>query len=99
MTTLLVTLVIVAVVAIVAGMVMGATKPKYQPMPVAKYDRYAGRNVNHLGENQAMWKVKAFKTRAAMDRFIMRNLGHIQYVEVFVNNGFAIEYRKLRRVY
>lgn len=51
MTIVLVTLTAVAIIAIVAGMVMGANKPKYQPMPTAKYDRYVGSNPNHLGDN------------------------------------------------
>lgn len=46
-----------------------------------------------------MWIGKTFKTRLDMNAFIARNKGKIQYQEVFVNNKYAIEYRKLRRVY
>ena len=46
-----------------------------------------------------MWKIKTFKTQELMDAFIKRNEGKIQFVEVFVNNAYAIEYRKLRWVY
>ena len=46
-----------------------------------------------------MWMMKEFKTRQAMNKFISKNAGKIQWVEVFVNNSFCIEYRKLRRVY
>jgi hypothetical protein len=44
-----------------------------------------------------MWQIKKFKTSEAMKRFI--DTHRIQYQEVFINNGYAIEYRKLRRVY
>jgi hypothetical protein len=45
-----------------------------------------------------MWQTKTFKTREAMEAFIKK--GGIQWQEVFINNKpFAIEYRKLRRVY
>jgi len=46
-----------------------------------------------------MWKTKHFKTREAMQTFINRNEARIQWVEIFVNNAYAIEYRKLRRIY
>lgn len=45
------------------------------------------------------WQIKTFKTRAAMKNFIARNANKIQWQEIFVNNAYAIEYRKLRRVY
>ena len=43
-----------------------------------------------------MWITKEFKTRESMNRFILAHVGKIQWVEVFVNNGYAIEYRKLK---
>lgn len=46
-----------------------------------------------------MWQIKTFKTRESMDRWIAKNAQRVQYVEIFVNNGYAVEYRKLRRVY
>ncbi len=46
-----------------------------------------------------MWTIKVFKTREKMNKFIQKNEGRIQWVEVFVNNGYAIEYRPLRWVY
>ena len=44
-----------------------------------------------------MWKIKKFKTPEAMRTFVSK--GGIQYHELFINNGYAIEYRKLRKVY
>lgn len=42
------------------------------------------------------WRVKTFKTKEAMDRWIMR-LGHLyQTQEVFINNGYALDIRRLR---
>ena len=43
-----------------------------------------------------MWEVKVFKTREAMIRFIERNEHRIQWHEIFVNNAYAVQYRKLR---
>lgn len=45
-----------------------------------------------------MWIKKVFKSQSAMNNFIEKKQGKIQYVEVFVNNGYCIEYRKLRRI-
>ncbi len=45
------------------------------------------------------WNYKQFKSQDAMDNFIAKNEGKIQWVEIFVNNAYAIEYRKLRRIY
>lgn len=46
-----------------------------------------------------MWKTKEFKTRTAMQAFLAKWNGRIQWVEVFVNNSFCIEYRRLRQIY
>ena len=46
-----------------------------------------------------MWTIKTFKTRKSMNSFLAKNAGKIQWVEIFINNGFGIEYRRLRRVY
>lgn len=43
-----------------------------------------------------MWKIKQFKSREEMLKWLEKREGHIQYHEVFVNNGYAVEYRKLR---
>jgi hypothetical protein len=46
-----------------------------------------------------MWTIKIFKTRDNMIKFLAKNVGKIQYSEIFVNNSYAIEYRKLKRIY
>lgn len=46
-----------------------------------------------------MYILKEFKTRESMNRWIEKNKHKIQYTEVFINNGYCIEYRKLRRIY
>jgi hypothetical protein len=46
-----------------------------------------------------MWIQKEFKTQKAMDIFIEKNKNRIQYSEVFINNGYCIEYRFLRKIY
>lgn len=46
-----------------------------------------------------MWQTKQFKTRAAMLKWIAANQHRVQYREVFINNAYGVEYRKLRFVY
>jgi hypothetical protein len=50
-------------------------------------------------EYNNMWIFRSFKTKENMEKFLDKNFGKIQWVEVFINNGYAIEYRKLRRIY
>ena len=55
-----------------------------------------------------MWKTKLFRftnlenakiARARMEAWLERRRGQIQYEESFVDNAYAIQYRKLMRVY
>ena len=46
-----------------------------------------------------MWETKYFKTKKALDRFMEANKHKYQMTEIFINNGYGVEYRKLRRVY
>lgn len=46
-----------------------------------------------------MWKIVTFKTRLQFDNWVKRHENNCQWVEVFINNGYAVEYRKLRKVY
>lgn len=43
-----------------------------------------------------MWKTKYFKSAEARDKWIEKNQVHYEIVEIFVNNAFALEVRKLR---
>lgn len=43
-----------------------------------------------------MWTLKIFKTRDAMQKWIERNGHRYQWQEVFVNNAYALDVRKLR---
>ena len=45
-----------------------------------------------------MWITKVFKTREAMDKWIARNGHRYQMQEVFVNNAYALDIRKLRTI-
>ena len=40
------------------------------------------------------WSIKTFRTKEAMERFTTNN--RIQWHEIFINNGYAVEYRKMR---
>jgi len=46
-----------------------------------------------------MWTVKRFRTVAAQNAWIDSHAGKYQIVVLFADNGYAVEYRKLRRVY
>ncbi len=43
-----------------------------------------------------MWETKIFKTKKQMNNWIEKNKSKIQFEEIFIENGFAVEYRKLR---
>jgi hypothetical protein len=43
-----------------------------------------------------MWNIKTFKTKQAMTEWLVRNDSKVQWVEIFVNNAYGVEYRKLR---
>jgi len=41
------------------------------------------------------WQTKTFKTKEAQQKWIDKNSTNYQIVEVFVNNGYAVDYRSL----
>jgi hypothetical protein len=43
-----------------------------------------------------MWILRTFRTKNAMIKFINLHAKKIQWNEIFINNGHAIEYRYLR---
>jgi hypothetical protein len=43
-----------------------------------------------------MWETKIFKTKKQMEKFIDAHRDKIQWQEIFINNAYGIEYRKLR---
>jgi hypothetical protein len=43
-----------------------------------------------------MWTIKTFKTNEAKNAWIEKNGHRYQIVEVFINNGYALDVRKLR---
>lgn len=45
---------------------------------------------------ETMWNTKTFKTKQAMTEWLARNDSKVQWVEIFVNNAYGVEYRKLR---
>jgi hypothetical protein len=50
-------------------------------------------------EEIIMWETKLFKTKEAMATWVAKNDRTHQWQEIFVNNAFGIEYRKLRVIY
>ncbi len=46
-----------------------------------------------------MWQIKTFKSKAAMQNWLNKNTNKVQFVEIFINNAYGIEYRKLRTIY
>lgn len=45
-----------------------------------------------------MWELKTFKNYDNMIKFINKNKNKIQYNEIFINNGYCIEYKKLKKI-
>lgn len=46
-----------------------------------------------------MWTTKTFKTREKMLAWVEANDSQYQWNEIFVNNAYGVEFRKLRVVY
>jgi hypothetical protein len=46
-------------------------------------------------EGTRMWEIKKFKTAKARDKWIERHGSNYQFQEVFVNNAYALDVRKL----
>jgi hypothetical protein len=46
-----------------------------------------------------MWTIKRFKSAHDQANWIGANQHRFQIVPLFVDNGFAVEFKKLRRVY
>lgn len=45
-----------------------------------------------------MWQTKKFKTREKLNEWLQKNGHRSQYNQVFVNNGYAVEWRKLKKI-
>lgn len=45
------------------------------------------------------WEIKTFKTLESMKNFIKKIEKNYIYNEIFINNGYAIEYKKLLKIY
>lgn len=46
-----------------------------------------------------MWNTKVFKTKESMTKWLAANDHKVQWNEIYINNAYGIEYRKLRVVY
>lgn len=45
-----------------------------------------------------MWKIKIFKTKEAQQNWCASNKKKYQITQIFVNNGYGVEYKKLKRL-
>lgn len=45
-----------------------------------------------------MWQTKLFNTEEAMQQWIAEHKNNMQIQVIFVNNGFGVEYRILRKI-
>jgi hypothetical protein len=45
------------------------------------------------------WKVKTFKTIESMNNWLEKNHGFIEFNEIYINNAYGVEYRKLKTIY
>ena len=45
-------------------------------------------------KGNTMWNTKIFKSKDAMTEWLVRNDSKVQWVEIFVNNAYGVEYRK-----
>jgi hypothetical protein len=52
--------------------------------------------IRQHNKGASMFQIKTFSTRKAMEAWLEKREGRIQYTEVFVNNAYAVEWRSLR---
>ena len=45
-----------------------------------------------------MWETKYFKTFIAQHKWIENNNNKYTIIAIFINNGFAVEFKKLRKM-
>jgi hypothetical protein len=43
-----------------------------------------------------MWTIKSFKSQELMNAWIDKNKSKVQYNIIYINNGYGVEYKKLR---
>jgi hypothetical protein len=48
------------------------------------------------GEISFYWKFKTCKTQQALKEWLEKNKGKIQYHHIFLNEGYGVEYRRLK---
>ena len=41
-----------------------------------------------------MWQTKTFKTKKLRDDWVRRNSHKYQWHDIFINNGYGVEYKK-----
>jgi len=46
-----------------------------------------------------MWQTKIFKTKTALQRWICEKSHRYQWDMIYVNNGWGVEYRKLKKIH
>lgn len=47
---------------------------------------------------EIMWNTKFFKSEAQMNKWIEQNKKYYKIDVIFVNNGYAVEYKELKNV-
>jgi len=45
-----------------------------------------------------MWEIKIFKTEKSLKNWLEKNKNKYQIIQVFVNNSFALEVKRLRKI-
>lgn len=50
-------------------------------------------------KSKYMWVIRTFRNKGNMEKFIEKYQNRIQYNQIFINNGYGITYKQLRRIY
>jgi len=45
-----------------------------------------------------MWNTREFETREQMQAFMYRNRNRHQMTEIFINNGYCVEFKPLKKI-
>lgn len=43
-----------------------------------------------------MWEIKYFKSRENMAKWVLKNSSKYIITEIFINNGYGVEYKKIK---
>jgi hypothetical protein len=69
-----------------------------QELTISRQKKGTSFSILHSDRRNVMWQIKEFKTKEAMMKFIENSKNKRQVEIIYINNGYAVEFRNLRRI-